>query len=261
MNQLLRSIDDCLLTVKVYPRDVKIHFSSLKHTAFISEPEKEKRRAKRSKIITFSKRSAKRLRFTVRNSENLWKVFVTLTYPDAFPCDGRETKKHLNTFLQYLRRKNIKFTWVLEFQSRGAPHYHVIISDFIPKEELSSVWYKIVNSGDEKHLQAGTRIESINSKAHLYGYLSNYINKLDQKTPPVGFEKVGRFWGASRNILAFEMYQRINHYYNLARKIRLIRQWYKARLRTFGIKWRWKGQGFTALDGTSLVNQIMSLKC
>jgi hypothetical protein len=36
--------------------------------------------------------------------------------------------------------------------------------------------------------------------------------------------------------------------------------WYKARLMTFGIKWRWKGKGFIAIDGVRLVNQIMSLR-
>ncbi len=216
-NQLLRSIDDCLLTVKVYKRDVKIYFNALNPPKFIPEPEKEKRRAKRSKIVKFTKKSAKNLRHLIRNSEDTWKVFITLTYPENFPCNGKETKAHLNAFLQYLRRKKIKYAWVLEFQSRGAPHYHIIGSDFIPKAELAERWYRVVDSGDEKHLRAGTGIEAIKSKGHLYGYLSSYIKKLDQKTPPEGFENVGRFWGASSNILIFDLYQKINHYYKLAR--------------------------------------------
>jgi hypothetical protein len=260
VNPLLRSIDDCLLTVKVYQRDVKIHFNTFDAPKFISEPEKESRRAKRSKIVKFTKKSAKNLRHLIRNSENTWKVFITLTYPQNFPCNGKETKVHLNAFLQYLRRKEIKYAWVLEFQLRGAPHYHIIASDFIPKNELSDRWYGIVGSGDEKHQKAGTGIEFIKSKKHLYCYLSNYIKKLDQKNPPKGFENVGRFWGASRNLLTFEMFQKINHYYNLARMIKLIRRWYKAHLREFGIKWKWKGQGFTALDGTNFVNQIKHLR-
>ena len=259
VNPLLRSIDDCLLTVKVFQRDVKIHFHSFNDPKFISEPEKEKRLAKRSKIVKFTKKSAKNLRHVIRNSENMWKVFITLTYPEDFPCNGKETKAHLNAFLQYLRRKEIKYTWVLEFQSRGAPHYHIIASDFIPKNELSNRWYSIVNSGDEKHLKAGTGIESIKSKGHLYGYLSNYIKKLEQKIPPEGFENVGRFWGASRNLLTFQIFQKINHYYKLARMIKLIRRWYKAHLRQFRIKWKWRGQGFTALDGTSLVKALLLL--
>jgi hypothetical protein len=255
VNQLLRSIDNCLLKVKVYKRDVKIHFSP------IGIPKIPKRtRNIRSSIIKFSKRSKRRLRFVIRNSEDIWKAFVTLTYPENFPCNGRETKKHLNVFLQYLRRKNVKFTWVLEFQSRGAPHYHIIISGFIPKDELSQVWYRIVGSNDEKHLKAGTGIEAIKSKGHLYGYLSNYIKKLEQKNPPEGFKNVGRFWGASINLLTFELYQKEGHYYKLARMIKLIRRWYFAQLRQFGIRWKWKGQGFTVADGRFLIDYLVQLK-
>lgn len=172
-NPFLEKTDDSLLTIKVYQKDVEVKFSSLKSSHFISEPEKQARVAKRSKIVKFSKRSAKRLRHVIRNSEDTWKVFITLTYPENFPCNGKETKAHLNAFLQYLRRKGIKYAWVLEFQSRGAPHYHIIASDCIPKYELSERWYKIVGSGDEKHLRAGTGIDYIKSKNHLYGYLSS----------------------------------------------------------------------------------------
>jgi len=260
VNPFLTSIDDCLLMIKVYERDVKIHFNALNHPKFISEPEKEYRRSKRSKIVKFTKKSAKNLRHLIRNSENIWKVFITLTYPENFPSNGKETKDHLNSFLQYLRRKKIKYTWVLEFQSRGAPHYHIIASDFIPKDELANQWYGIVRSGDEKHLKAGTSIDWIKSKGQLYGYLSSYIKKLDQKTPPEGFENVGRFWGASRNLLAFKLYQKIGHYYRLSQMTKHIRRWYKAHLRQFGIKWKWQGQGFTASDCTNHINQLRQLK-
>ena len=228
---------------------------------FVSEPELEARKARRSTIVKFSKRSAKRLRFTVRNSEDVWKSFITLTYPEYYPCDGKTTKNHLNAFLQYLRRRKIKYVWVLEFQKRGAPHYHIVASDYVDRNQLSERWYEIVGSGDEKHLQAGTRIEFIKSKRHLYGYLTNYVKKLDQKTPPLGFENVGRFWGASRNLLSYEAYQKLGHYYKLVWAIKLLRNWYKAHLRQFGIKWKWRGQGFTALDGVALINQLMALRC
>lgn len=258
-NPFLKSLDNCLLTVKVFKRDVQVKFSSLNSSSFISKLEKEKRKAKRSKIIKFSKRSAKRLRHVVRNSEDTWKAFITLTYPENFPCDGRKTKAHLNAFLQWLRRQGIKYVWVLEFQLRGAPHYHILVSDYIPKTELSERWYRIVGSGDEKHLKAGTQIQAIKSKRHLYGYLSSYINKLAQKILPKEFENVGRFWGASRNLLVFKIFQKIGHYYKLVRNIKLLRRWYKAYLREFGIKWKWKGQGFIALDGVRFVNFLFSL--
>ena len=248
------------LRAEVYKRDVRIKFSRIGRSNCLTDGEKERRRAKRSKIIKFSWRSARRLRHLIRNSEDTWKGFITLTYPEEYPCNGRVTKSHLNAFLQFLRNRGVKCVWVLEFQARGAPHYHLIVSDFVPKEEIAERWYRIVGSGDEKHLRAGTGISRIGSKGHLYGYLSTYIRKLDQKTPPEGFEDVGRFWGASRNLLIKDLYKMREQYFKLVWSIKLMRNWYKSHLRKFGIKWRWKGKGFTALDGVPLVNQIMSLR-
>jgi hypothetical protein len=248
------------LTTEVFKRDVRLKFSRIGDSNFLTDEEKERRRAKRSKIIKFSWRSARRLRHLVRNSEDVWKAFITLTYPAEYPCNGRETKAHLNAFLQFLRRKGIKCVWVLEFQSREAPHYHVIVSEFIPKEEIAERWYRIVGSGDERHLRAGTGISTIRSKGELYGYLSSYIKKLDQKITPEGFEDVGRFWGSSRNLLKWKGYKRKEQYFKLVWSIKMIRNWYRAHLRKFGIKWRWKGKGFIALDGASLVNQMVALR-
>jgi hypothetical protein len=44
---------------------------------------------KSGKIRKFSKRSARRLRHLVRNTEDMWKAFITLTYPENFPLNGR----------------------------------------------------------------------------------------------------------------------------------------------------------------------------
>ena len=102
----LKRIDECLLTVKVFKRDVQIKFSSVNYWDFVS-PEEELRRQnrKRSEIIKFSKRSARRLRHVVRNTEDVWKAFITSTCPETLPCNGRKVREHRNTFLQYLRRR------------------------------------------------------------------------------------------------------------------------------------------------------------
>ena len=144
MNQLLqlRRLDTCLLTVKVFKRDVQVKFSSINYSDFVSPAEDLIRlNQKRGKIRKFSKRSARRLRHLVRNTEDMWKAFITLTYPENFPLNGREVKAHLNAFLQYLRRKRIKSVWILEFQLRGAPHYHIIVSGQIDKDEVAERWY------------------------------------------------------------------------------------------------------------------------
>ena len=74
---------------------------------------------------------------------------------------------------------------------------------------------ELLDSGDDKHLRAGTRVEGIRSKSHLHGYLTNYIKKSQQKEVPEGFENVGRFLGLSRNLLVYEGFERIGHFYEL----------------------------------------------
>jgi hypothetical protein len=119
----------------------------------------------------------------------------------VYPSNGPEVKCHLNSILQYLRRKGALYFWVLEFQDRGAPHYHILVNKWIPKGELSDRWFRIVNSGDLDHLHYGTRIEAIRDKGKIKGYLNKYMCKREQKIVPEGFEKVGRFWGHTRGLL------------------------------------------------------------
>jgi hypothetical protein len=59
------------LTAEVFKRDVRLKFSCIGDSNFLTDEEKERRRAKRSKIIKFSWRSARRLRHLVRNSEDI----------------------------------------------------------------------------------------------------------------------------------------------------------------------------------------------
>lgn len=258
-NQLWKDIDMKALTVTVFERDVTFKMSSLLPAQRFLKNECFKG-VVRGVINHFSKRSERRLRHIVRNSEDCWKAFVSLTYPENFSSDGRETKRHLNVFLQWLRSRNIRYVWVLEFQARGAPHYHVIVDRFIDKLILSRVWYRIVKSGRPEHLLAGTNIKTIIDKRHLHSYLSSYMGKIHQKTCPPEFLNVGRFWGSSRNLLSYRVYQQIGHYFKVTGSFRLVRRWYFAHLRKFGIKWRWRGSGFTALDAVPLITKLQTMK-
>lgn len=262
----IASLPDCLLTVKIFYRDLVINFSGLTIThRFMSRPERELIKEKRRGAIRkFSRRSSKRLRFLVRNTANMWKSMITLTYPAEYPSDGKTVKKHLNVFLNYLRRKKIKYVWVLEFQERGAPHFHILTdSDDIlsldNKAVISKRWFDIVGSGDPRHLAAGTRVDVIVSEDELLRYLSSYATKLLQKTPPPGYENVGRFWGASRGLLYFSYIQVLKCYEDASRHLRLLNRWYKALLRSWGIKWRWRGVGYTCWEGVRFYKYLTSL--
>jgi hypothetical protein len=110
---------------------------------------------------------------------------LTLTYPADWQTvapDGKTAKKHLDKLRKrYLRayREPLTCVWKLEFQRRGAPHFHLLIRpprqlltftrpDGTPtqwtfKKWVSQTWAEIVAHPDpeerRKHIAAGTRVD------------------------------------------------------------------------------------------------------
>lgn len=123
--------------------------------------------------------------------------FVTLTYPERYPDDGRVWKKHLRAFLRRLERRGLQgAVWRLEFQERGAPHFHLLLV-FVDKVDLSWLreyvsvaWYEVVGSGDEKHFLAGTNCQQVRVGRGLMSYIAKYLAK-----EAVDGVAVGRRWG------------------------------------------------------------------
>jgi hypothetical protein len=120
---------------------------------------------------------------------------VTLTYPGEFSTDGKVVKKHLKAILRWLRAKGLSGLWWLEFQSRGAPHFHIYLTGRVDKDDLSRKWYDIVGSGDIRHLRAGTNVQTIQKPHAVAAYAAKYARKQQQKDVPAAYEDVGRFWG------------------------------------------------------------------
>lgn len=158
----------------------------------------------RGNVVEFSDRSRNRLLFSAFNASVEWFAFVTLTYPAEFPTNGYIVRTHRNTFLTNLRREysGIQYLWALEFQERGAPHLHLLTDQFISMRWLSETWYQVVDSQDEKHLRAGTRVEFLRGREHGASYMAkSYTGKKAQKQVPPEYLNVGRFWGASRSLV------------------------------------------------------------
>lgn len=155
------------------------------------------------KVTEFSRKSRQHLAFVAQNTESNFDRMITLTYPSEYPLDGKVCKKQLNVILQWLRRRKIEsYLWFLEFQKRGAPHFHILIEggEFIDRVDLAERWFHIVGSGDIKHLNAGTRIEAGRTKRGLHKYAVKYASKIHQKNVPVEFGNVGRLWGCSYSV-------------------------------------------------------------
>jgi hypothetical protein len=156
----------------------------------------------RGEITKWTTRAQKRLGFIAANTEVEFQTMITLTYPRKFETDGQEVKRHLNLFLKRLaRRYDHSYLWFLEFQQRGAPHYHLlttIAEVVIDKLWISEAWWEIVESMDRAHLLAGTRVETLRKKGAWYAV--KYAYKMKQKSVPKNYRNVGRFYGYSRDV-------------------------------------------------------------
>ena len=161
---------------------------------------------KRSEISEFSEKSRQRLRLSLAKVDQGKcgrPIFGTLTYPADFPLDQETFKRHLKIFSQRFLRSfpSAGFHWKLEFQARGAAHFHPIFWNFSSDDGeflrefrgwLADNWSEVVHSGDEKHLLAGTSADPIKSQFGIMRYVSGYASKSDQTKPGC---KVGRYWG------------------------------------------------------------------
>ena len=166
--------------------------------------EEYKYKNKRGKITEWSRKSQMRFKTglaTIQQDKLEYALEITLTYPKVFPdADEHATyKRHLDRIKIWLCLRGFSGAWKLEFQTRGAPHYHMIaiptkkldgLGDF--RREISQRWYDIVGSHDEKHLRAGVEVSPIKSSKGMIGYMASYMAKKDQ-TLPNNF--TGRYWG------------------------------------------------------------------
>lgn len=168
-------------------------------------PKPDTKKNARGDVYRFSQSSRRKLAFFAANTDVYFQTFITLTYPREYTKDGKVVKRNLRAFLQYLRRvdSDVEYLWWLEFQKRGAPHFHIIASTHASrydKKRLSYRWAKIASGGDADHIKAGTRIERVRSNGSLAHYCVKYAMKMYQKRVPKLYQNVGRFWGCSGGV-------------------------------------------------------------
>jgi hypothetical protein len=130
----------------------------------------------------------------------------TLTYPSEYPSDGALVKYQLKRYLQEVtrlatangRKSECSHFWFIEFQKRGAPHFHIFTTEFVDYKLCAELWFDIVASGDFKHLRAGVRVEKLKrGRGGLIVYAKKYAKKQEQKEIPLDYRNVGKFWGVN----------------------------------------------------------------
>lgn len=97
--------------------------------------------------------------------------FITLTFKDNLKC-VKTANRHFKRFIQRLRRRydNFGYATVIEFQLRGAVHYHMIANlPYISNSELSNVWgHGFVKINDISHVD--------NVGAYMIKYMGKDLN-------------------------------------------------------------------------------------
>jgi hypothetical protein len=267
---------------RIMRRDVQIKISK---TGFFAEHGNHD--SHRTEIKGFSFQSKRRLDLVLRNTSDLWQIMVTLTYPNEFLTDGKTVKRHLSAFLQWLRRKRCAYLWVLEFQERGAPHFHVLVKGkdsggaWLPKDELKREWFNIVGSEDKSHLDQGAFVETIKGEREAAQYvakmkkhgralaelfpdsfrgtrakLQEYLGKDDQKRVPLTYRNCGRFWGCSRLLEKVALMTDGEFSTVKARLMPAIEE-YSKNCQAWGFAWEWQGAGFTFVGGADFFREML----
>jgi len=161
---------------------------------------------KRGVIKELTRAAVGRMKLHFRNApEEAHRAILTLTYPKDYTSSGKEVKRQLDLIKRWLKRHGVKSgSWFLEFQRRGAPHFHCYLNTY-PMGGVGAVslaWYNIVGSGDPKHLawhqgklSGRPCLEWFRVPHAASAYASKYATKQEQKEVPAEYQDVGRFWG------------------------------------------------------------------
>ncbi len=135
-------------------------------------------------------------------------LFVTLTYHNVYPDNSKDLQKQLNYFLTLLRTAKLRYhyVWRLEFQERGAPHFHLILFPlkesnpdklYIYKNNILKMWRTSLYDWDESMQLFSVDVKMLKGKKHIFQYISKYAAKKDNENI-LSFS--GRRYGFSKNI-------------------------------------------------------------
>ena len=156
----------------------------------------------RGEIEVFSPESRYRLFRCLHQLKFKRVTFVTLTYPGEFPTDPRVYKGHLKEYRRRFEAKygKVQAVWRLEFQERGAPHFHIFYLDcpFIEIGEWCWLWKCVTHTWDMAHELLGVDVKLVvegGEQGLIASYVGKYVAKIDERSQNGRSEKCGRWWG------------------------------------------------------------------
>lgn len=130
------------------------------------------------KNITRSKLACQRL---AKCNSLEWKTFITLTFEENIE-NIKEANKRFRHFINKIHRveKNFKYLGIIEFQKRGAVHYHVLTNIDINDKRFI---YAQEDNKKYKHIKywidGFTKVDNIQGDIKkIVGYISKYMTKI-----------------------------------------------------------------------------------
>lgn len=160
-------------------------------------------------ISSFSESSRRSLTFAIVNNPfpSSKCCQASMTFHERWPNDGVEAKALLHVFLvafkRYAKKKQFPphYLWLMEFQSRGAVHFHFFcdhrnVNNQGFRDWFAHTWNRITGEGfphyDFHHHEKNFVSWELSSP-----YLLKYLSKHSQKQVPENYHSCGRFWGTS----------------------------------------------------------------
>lgn len=111
------------------------------------------------------------------------KVFCTLTYKNNMQ-DIKKSRKHLQYFFQKLHKEynNLKYLWVMEYQDRGAIHFHILLNIQLPIKHINGRKSKdhkqIENDFNKKYWNRGfIDLKALEDNYQAAKYIATYLVK------------------------------------------------------------------------------------
>lgn len=173
-------------------------------------------------------------------------AMITLTYPDQWltvaPA-GADVKRHMKAFRKRFQRawcRELVAIWKMEFQLRGAPHVHMMMTPphgkarrgrfagLTFKDWLSQTWADVVDHPDpeerRRHVRAGTGIDypaglKATDPRRVGVYFAkhgSFAKKEYQNTVPAAWREPGKgpgrfwgYWGFRRRVHGVELSHRL----------------------------------------------------
>lgn len=141
-------------------------------------------------------------------------VFLTLTLSAVQVHPDQEIKsKILKPFMRWLRENQscTNYIWKAEVQKNGNIHFHVIIDQFVSKDEIRVKWNESQdNLGYHQRYQVkfgdkqapSTQVEIVENQEQIERYIGKYISKSQ------GCRSIeGRVWDASKNVKSLRYFE------------------------------------------------------